>query len=55
MMETACTRTEFEDLIAYLAPVPDARHAAIARMVFEQVGTCPCGEAVRRCDARRSR
>ena len=48
------TPREFEDLMAYLAPVPEDRHADIARMVFREVGVCPtCAEEVRRCDPRR--
>jgi hypothetical protein len=47
------TPAEFA-LIEFLAPVDFARHAAIVRMVFEEVGTClGCEDAVRRCDPRR--
>jgi hypothetical protein len=54
MVKTACTPRELEDVVAFLAPVPADRHADIARMMFEEVGTCPvCHEAVRCCDPRR--
>jgi hypothetical protein len=48
------TPAEFEALMEFLEPVNPERHAAIARMVFEEVAICPvCDRPVRRCDARR--
>jgi hypothetical protein len=47
---------EYDDLIAYLAAVAREHHPAIARMMFQELDTCPaCSEAIRPCDPRRLR
>ena len=53
MSRYPATPREFADLMTFLAAVPEGRHAAIARMLFEQVAACSCGQPVRRCDARK--
>ena len=53
-MKTSATPTEFESLMASVDPLDPERRAAVARLVFEVVATCPyCGETVRRGDPRR--
>ncbi len=52
-MNRPATPREVADLLAFLEPLLPERRAPVARMCFEQVGECVCGEPVRRCDARR--
>jgi hypothetical protein len=48
------TPREFEALMEQLEHVPQERRPSIARLVFEEIATCPrCEEAVRSCDPRR--
>ena len=48
------TPREFEALMDQLEHVPSDRRPAIARLIFEEVATCPrCAESVRSCDPRR--
>ena len=54
VMRYPATPGEFDSILDFLEPVDRERHPGIARMLFEQVSTCPrCGEPVRRCDPRR--
>ena len=54
MARYAATPGEFDRLIDFLEPVDRKHHAAIARMVFLEVATCPrCELPIRRCDTRR--
>jgi hypothetical protein len=53
-MRYPATPGESDRLLDFLEPVDPERHAPIARLMFEQVSTCPrCEEPVRRCDPRR--
>jgi hypothetical protein len=51
--QLTATPAEADALAAWLAPVPQERHAAIAAMMFAEVSECPkCADAVRRCGPR---